>query len=70
MIVEIDSSGFPTEVLNAVKVILGDGTERHITVTHEGIVIDIIVAGEVVDTRSFEHDDLLAIDPNAEDGDL
>lgn len=33
--------------------------ERHITVTHEGIVIDIVLDGEVVETKSFEHHELL-----------
>lgn len=33
--------------------------ERHVTVTHEGVVIDIVENGEVVETRSFEHCDLL-----------
>ncbi len=37
--------------------------ERHITVTHEGIVIDIVVDGEIVESSSWEHHDLLDYDP-------
>jgi hypothetical protein len=61
MIVIVDG-GKPIEVDNDVKVILGDGKERHITVTHEGIVIDLVDGGEVVQTRSDTHDKLLLAD--------
>lgn len=33
--------------------------ERHVTVTHEGVVIDIVVDGEVVESKCFEHHELL-----------
>jgi len=33
--------------------------ERHVTVTHEGVIVDIVVDGEVVATASFEWHDLL-----------
>jgi hypothetical protein len=59
MIVIVDG-GDDREVLNEVKVIFGDGRERHITITHEGIVVDLIEGGEVVETRSIAHEELLA----------
>lgn len=58
MMVCVDDGEY-REVLNHVRVILGDGSERHITITHEGIVIDLIEAGEVVDSQSIEHEALL-----------
>jgi len=33
--------------------------ERHVKVTHEGVIVDIVVGGEVVETASFEHHELL-----------
>lgn len=33
--------------------------ERHVTVTDEGIVVDIVVGGEVVATASLEHHEIL-----------
>jgi hypothetical protein len=33
--------------------------ERHYTVTHEGVVVDVVVDGEVVATASLEHHELL-----------
>jgi len=48
------------KVLNGAKVVLvEDGYERHVNVTSEGIIIDIVVNGEVEATTTFEHDDLL-----------
>lgn len=38
--------------------------ERHVTVTHEGVIVDIVVDGEVVDTASLEWHDLLDWDPS------
>ncbi len=37
--------------------------ERHITVTDEGIVVDIVVNGEVVESRSVEHHELIDWEP-------
>lgn len=37
--------------------------ERHVKVTHEGVIVDIVVDGEVVESRSFDHSDLLDWDP-------
>lgn len=49
--------------LNAVKVILVEGDhERHITVTHEGIVDDIVRNGRVFATASSEHQDRLYVE--------
>lgn len=57
MLVEIDD-GKQVEVLNHVKVIFGgDGRERHVTITHEGIIVDLIFAGEVEKTASRPWDD-------------
>lgn len=47
------------EVLNEVKIILGDGRERHIAVTHEGVVVDLVEGGEIIDTQSIMHDELI-----------
>lgn len=65
MRVEIDS-GKARTALNAVKVIFvfdpldpPISRERHVTVTHEGIIVDIVEGGEVISSRAFEHDDLL-----------
>lgn len=33
--------------------------ERHYTVTDEGVIVDIVVDGEVIKTKSFDHNDLL-----------
>lgn len=55
MIVIIDG-GKPKEVLNSVKVIIGDGKELHINITHEGTITDVIDGGEVVQSRSVEHE--------------
>lgn len=40
--------------------------ERHVKVTHEGVVIDIVVDGEVVESKCFDHFDLLEWDPGGE----
>lgn len=37
--------------------------ERHITVTDEGIVVDIVVDGEVVESKSIEHHELIDWEP-------
>jgi hypothetical protein len=37
----------------------GHPYERHVKITHEGIVVDIVVDGEVFVTASYEHHDLL-----------
>jgi hypothetical protein len=58
MIASIDGEK-AQEVLNEVKVILGDGRERHITITHEGIVVDLVERGEVVQTLSVAHFEML-----------
>jgi len=47
-----------------VRVVLGTGQERHITVTHEGVVERLLDGDEVVRTAVFTHDELL---PGAED---
>lgn len=60
MIVRIDG-GEPIEVLNAVKVIIGDGLELHITVTHEGVITDAVAHGEIVQTECVSHDDHLCV---------
>ena len=54
MIAMIDG-GTAIEVKNDVKVIVGDGKEIHITITHEGVIGDAVLHGEVVDTFSEEH---------------
>jgi len=51
--------GVYVEVLNNVKVVLGDGSERHVTITHEGIVVDLIEAGEVVSSWYDMHENIL-----------
>jgi hypothetical protein len=47
--------------LNDVKVIVvaGGGFERHVTVSAEGIIEDLVRDGEVWDTMYQEHDELL-----------
>ena len=44
-------------VLNDVKVIIPEhgGLERHVTVTLEGIIIDLVQNGEIVHTISYAH---------------
>jgi hypothetical protein len=41
--------------------------ERHYTVTDEGVIVDIVVDGEVVASKSFEHNDLLDWSGDEED---
>jgi hypothetical protein len=56
--------------LNDVKVIVAsrNGFERHVTVSAEGIIEDLVRDGEVWDTMYQEHDELLATpDEDAED---
>lgn len=55
MIARIDG-GEPITVRTDAKVILGQGRELHVTVTHEGVIFDAVVDGEVVSTDSREHD--------------
>ena len=66
MIVRIDG-GEPIEVLNAVKVIIGDGLELHVTVTHEGVITDAVAHGEIVKTECVSHDDHLCVFNEYED---
>jgi hypothetical protein len=65
MIVYIDD-GAPIKVLNMVKVILGDGSELHITILTEGVIYDRVEGGEVIDSQSVFVDDIL---PSEEDDD-
>jgi hypothetical protein len=55
--------GVEVEPLNGVKAIFpfefGEGTELHVKVTEEGIVIDVVGDGEVVETVCLEHRELL-----------
>jgi hypothetical protein len=55
MLVMVDG-GQLREVLNDVKVIIGDGTELHITITLEGVITDVVQGGSIVETRCVEHD--------------
>jgi cytochrome c-type biogenesis protein CcmE len=60
--VELDGR-FVGNGLNHVTVIfeLPDGTERRVNVTHEGIIVDLVSKdGEVLDTRSMEHEDVFS----------
>jgi len=52
--------GATVRLLNSCLIILPDGpsSARHITVTHEGIVIDMVRDGEIVATATFLHDDM------------
>lgn len=47
------------EATNDVKVVIGCGSERHITVTHEGIIVDLVENGEITATFSITHEELL-----------
>ena len=49
------------KALNFVKVVItdDDGIARHITVTDEGIIIDLVKEGEIVATTSYGHVHLL-----------
>ena len=59
--------GSEHKVLNSIKAIISDDGkfERHVTISDEGIIIDIISisSGEVLHTLSVTHDDLLSFDP-------
>jgi uncharacterized protein YuzE len=47
-------------VNHVIKIIIEDnGFERHYTFSDEGLIADIVEDGEVVKTKSWEHDDLL-----------
>lgn len=65
MIVSIDG-GKPIEVLNDVKVIIGDGAELHVTVSHEGVVYDRVNDGEVTSTQRVRTDDILPMEEDDE----
>lgn len=58
MLVIIDG-GEAKEVLNDVRIVFGEGKERHVIVTHEGVVVDLIDGGEIVDTWNEQHEDIL-----------
>lgn len=58
MLVSLDFEA-PVEVLNSVKVIIGDGDELHITVSADGVIYDRIRDGEVVRTQCVFADDIL-----------
>jgi hypothetical protein len=63
MTLKVLIDGMVTRVaLNDVKVIIeaGGGFERHVTVSAEGIIEDLVRDGEVQDTMYQEHDELLA----------
>ena len=61
MVVSIDGGRF-FEVLNDVKVVLGDGNELHITITPDGVVYDRVSGGEVIDSTSVFVNDILPED--------
>lgn len=49
---------------NGVKIIMRDDAgdcERHINVTHEGVIVDLVdhANGEVIDSMSTTHDEML-----------
>ena len=47
-------------VNHIIKIVIEDnGFERHYTISDEGLISDIVEDGEVVNTKSWEHDDLL-----------
>jgi hypothetical protein len=48
------------EVLNDVRVVLGNGRERHITVTQDRVIVNIVDGGEIVKAMSITHQELLA----------
>ena len=49
-------------VRNHCKVIIKGDIERHITVTDEGLIVDLIADGEVIASRHFLHEDLLEVE--------
>lgn len=58
MIVSIDGHA-PLSVLNDVKVVLGEGSRQvHVTITHEGVITDLVDDSNIVATSSVEHDSL------------
>lgn len=64
MIAIVDDKEPGQEVLESVTVVLGDGRERHVKVTSEGIVVDLVEAGEVRSSLCVTHEELL---PSPED---
>ena len=60
MVIIIDN-GRRVTVKNSVRLIIKEarGIERHITVTVEGIIEDIVERGRVVDTASVEHESIV-----------
>jgi len=55
----------PSLLVNDVKVMLEEEEwDRHITITHEGVVVDLVKDGEVIATACHMHDDLA---PEVED---
>lgn len=60
MIVEIDGKKLNVTPTDSVKIILDEGDyERHVNVTHEGVIVDLVKDGEVIDSTWREHNDLL-----------
>ena len=62
MIVIVDSK-VRVDVGNSVKAIIIDDneTERHVNVTDEGIIVDIVKEGRVVKTMSITHEEMLEL---------
>ncbi len=59
--IAIVDGGRAEDAMNQVKVILlEDGMERHITVTHEGIIVDLVDAkgGGIVQRWHRTHDEV------------
>jgi hypothetical protein len=65
MRVEIDGDIVANAIKNDVKAVMVEpgGYDRHLTVTHEGVIVDIVnrKTGRVVATKSFQHSDMLDI---------
>ena len=61
MLLIIDSGKSIAEVRNSAKAIIigDDGTERHVNMTDEGIIVDIVRKGKVIKTISITHEELL-----------
>lgn len=64
MKVFIDGDDRGKDALNSVCVVVNKyGRENyHVTITHEGIVVDLVVDGEVIQTMSRTHEELMAYD--------
>ena len=72
MIIEIELGGTLQQMnVQSVKVILPAWRyQRHVAVTEEGIIIDIVDDdGEVIEGRSIEHNALLDVNEDAPDQD-